>query len=531
MDNTKEIKNSANEIKKIYDNLSYLDQYGGSVFLFIIITAIVFYVHVYYSVMTNVQPIKDDWAAQRCNPVYIPFAGLINKPPHMSTGEYTQQNFSFCIQSILISITNNALQPFVYTTNVIQSIMADAVNALQSVRKIVSNIRGNFANIAQEIMGRVANIMVPIQQILIVFSDTMSKVQGVMTAGLYTSLGSYLTLKSLLGAIAEFVIKILLILVIIIIGLWMVPFSWPFAATASLVFLGISIPMAIIVVFLKDVLHIDTPGIPGLPSKPSFCFDKNTPIPLYDGTHKYIIDVKVGDKLLNGESVTATLILNAANVDMYDLHGIVVSGCHTVKYNDKWISVKNHPDCKQIKKYNKPYIYCLNTSSKEIIINNTIFSDWDELYGENIIKLKFNNTTNKITNDMIHSQYDGGFVGNTLIKMKNDKEKYIKDISIGDILANGDKVEGLVKVNGQSLNQYTYIINNLVTIKGGPNLIIKPYKISSKFISTLDNLDNIVKQLNKVKEPVLYHILTNKQTFNVEFIEFYDYNATIDLFL
>ena len=81
------------------------------------------------------------------------------------------------------------------------------------------------------------------------------------------------------------------------------------------------------------------------------------------------------------------------------------------------------------------------------------------------------------------------------------------------------------------LQKFWKDVNNLVTIKGGPNLIIKPFNISSKFISTLDNLDNIVKQLNKVKEPVLYHILTNKQTFNVEFIQFYDYNATVDLFL
>ena len=43
MDNN--IHTSTNKIKKIYDKLSYFDQYGGTVFLFIILTAIVLFVN------------------------------------------------------------------------------------------------------------------------------------------------------------------------------------------------------------------------------------------------------------------------------------------------------------------------------------------------------------------------------------------------------------------------------------------------------------------------------------------------------
>ena len=48
--------------------------------------------------------------------------------------------------------------------------------------------------------------------------------------------------------------------------------------------------------------------------------------------------------------------------------------------------------------------------------------------------------------------------------------------------------------------------------------------------SYLDNQINCKKPIGKI-ENKLYHLLTNKKTFYVHNIRFYDYNASIDLFL
>jgi hypothetical protein len=50
------------------------------------------------------------------------------------------------------------------------------------------------------------------------------------------------------------------------------------------------------------------------------------------------------------------------------------------------------------------------------------------------------------------------------------------------------------------------------------------------FNSTL-TLDNNNKKVLDKKHDKLYHLLTNKKTFYIEDIRFYDYNAAIDLFL
>ena len=98
-----------------------MDQYGGSVILFVIITIVLILLISYCLVMINSQPIIDDWVNQRCKPTIMPFAGLITHPEGVSASEYTQQNFNYCTQNILSNITGFSVQPLSYITNVLQS--------------------------------------------------------------------------------------------------------------------------------------------------------------------------------------------------------------------------------------------------------------------------------------------------------------------------------------------------------------------------------------------------------------------------
>ncbi len=61
----KPILESARKIKNLYKNLSYFDQYGTSIIICIVLLTILFWIHGYYTIMTNVQPIKDNWLKYR----------------------------------------------------------------------------------------------------------------------------------------------------------------------------------------------------------------------------------------------------------------------------------------------------------------------------------------------------------------------------------------------------------------------------------------------------------------------------------
>jgi hypothetical protein len=105
-------------------------------------------------------------------------------------------------------------------------------------------------------------------------------------------------------------------------------------------------------------------------------------------------------------------------------------------------------------------------------------------------------------------------------------------------LENNTSVYGIVEIDGRSLNsQYIFNLGNKI-VQGGPNLTIcdKNINVTStlnlieNYDSYLDNQINCKKPLSKI-ENKLYHLLTNKKTFYVNNIRFYDYNASIDLFL
>jgi hypothetical protein len=520
-------------IKKMYDNLDYFDQYGSSLVLFILITIALFVLCSYCFVMINVQPIKDDWINQRCKPSIIPFAGLINAPEGTTSTDFTKENFDYCTQNIVKDITGSAVQPLTFITDMLNKLFDEIKQALNGIREMINKIRLNIKATAQEIMGRIINITIPLQQIIIGLKDILAKVQGTMTAGLFTLLGAYYTLKSLMGAIAQFIVTILIAIAVMVACLWIIPFTWGAAAANTAVFVAISIPMALILTFMTKVLKVQS----NLKIPKIKCFDKNTLLKMNDGSEKTIFDIKVGDILINNNEVTGKIKVETIGSEIYNLNGVIVSNSHIVNYNDKWLPVSEHPDSIKIESYNEPFLYCLNTSSKIIVINNISFTDWDEIYNNDICKfntllcIKFNNCKQKYkfkTSD-VHKYFDGGFIGSTHVKLKNGTTKIIQNIEVGDILENDENVYGLVEIDGKDIDeQCVYYLGKTRVIAGGCNLCF--YDESISILSTLD-LDEISKKHINKKEDKLYHLLTDKKSFYINNINFYDYNASIDLFL
>jgi hypothetical protein len=509
---------------KIYEKLGYIDQYGGSVFLFIIITIILFIIISYCIYKSNSEEIVQDWINQRCNLAIIPYAGFITHPEGMSPFDYTKENFNYCTQKILSSITGPAIQPYTYIFDIFNGIISQLTTSIQAIRSVFDRIRNVVSGVVKNIMNRLINIMIPIQNIILGSKDILGKMQGTMTTVLFTVLGGYFSFKSLLGAIAQFIANILIALAILIVILWIFPFTIPAAGIMTGIFLLISIPFALILTFMGEFLGIHGYNIPRLK-----CFDKNTHITMNDGIYKNISEINVGDILLNNNEVTAIIKVETNGSIMYYLHGIIVSDTHIVNYNGKWIPVSKHPNSIKCLQYNEPYLFCLNTTQKNIVINNIIFTDWDEIYQDDITQVMKKNEYIML-NDLkdIHAELDSGFEGTTRIKLYNGKYKKIKDILVGDKLQNGEKVYGVVVINGANLSQqYTYNLGEKIIINGSPNLVICDKNIS--ILSTLGIYENKSKIYKKYDK--LYHLLTDSNTFTIENITFYDYNAAIDIFL
>ena len=513
-------------INKLYSKPKFLDKYGGSVWGTVIL-CIVFLVAIsYYYIYNNLQPIKADWINQRCNPTVMPFAGLINPPDpkKMSAFEFTAQNFTGCIQNILADIIGIVLSPIYYLVHSFTKILDGLQESVQAMRKVLSTIRTATSSISSEVMEKLLNILIPIQYMVIKVKDIMNKTQGIMLTGIYMLMGIYQTLIASFGAIMQIITSILISLATIMIVLYFIPFGLglPIAIPMLIIFIMILVPGIMIYIIQVMVLKQMVNPPPNLPS----CFLGDTLLTLQSGEKIKIKDVTVGAILDNESIVTSTMKLANIGEVVYKLNHVYCTGEHLVKYNGTWTKVKYHPYGVKTDIY-CDFLYCINTSKKTIHINNEIFSDWDELDNSQIDELK-NNCSKYLPKNFelydIHKYLDGGFVENTKVELQDGHNVNINEIEVNNILRFGERVTGIVKIKADDLEIKRIHLENNTIVTGGPNL-----QLCDPDLGMLCTLDMYGKK-NK-ENVIIYHLITDKQTFYVNGVKYFDYNRCIDKYI
>lgn len=505
---------------------SFLDKYGGSLIV-TVITIMIFGLFIsYFRVMSNVNAIRGDWINKRCDPRVIPFAGLVNAPPNQSGFDFTASNFTGCMQDILTSIVGYAFQPVYYFINIILSVYNELVVALNGVRNMFDNVRTEIDKTVKGIYSRIFNTIVPFQILTVNIKAILYKSQAALTGGIFTLLGVYDTIKSALGSTIILSAIFLTLMAAAIVLIFIIPLVGPVLAAAALV------PFVKIATYTIDTILITQKSLKEdthkkIPHAPKFCFDANTYIPLWDSEIKKICDVNIADRLKDGSYVTAIFKLSSNEQEIYKLDDIIVTGNHKIFYEDAWIAICHHPNSIKIEDYREPFLYCLNTTNKRIQINEHIFSDWDDLDDMDIVELKINckeHLPDKFNLSHIHKYLEAGFTNDTQVDLEDGHSVNIDKVQVNDVLRFGERVLGVVKIDAKKVNGvYQYSMNNTI-IKGGPNLQICDSDLG--ILGTLGLNGKIIENCD-----FLYHLLTDKKTFYLNGIRFYDYNSAIERFL
>ena len=541
------------KINDLYNKTGFLDKYGADIWLAVIISLVFFCITAYYYVLNNLEPIKADWSNQKCSPLVLPFAGLINKGPNDTTLDFTSKNFTGCIQTILTNIIGMAFQPVYYIMKTLTTAFADMLASVNTIRAMFDRVRDSIKAFSSETMGRTLNITLPIVQMLIGIKSMGAKMTGVLTGSLYTLFGSYLTMQSLFLFIIELITIILIALVAIIVvfliisfipffGLWAIPV----AATNIAIMILILIPTILIQIFMSNVLDLSTRSVPGVPR----CFAGGTVIEVICNNNKRertFATIEVGDVLKNGEIVTAIMKFSASEQQLYSLAGVQVTGEHRVFHPTRgWLKVKNHPDSVLLQHFTEPFVYCLGTNTKTFTLGQHLYSDWDDI-DEDVIKClqakcpKYKSTQDIHTQDIhtqdihtqdIHTHLDNGFVASSLVALPNGASIPIEHIQVNDYLADGEQVLGIIKIDASDLpDLYEYKVNE--TTLYGYNMNICNRNICNRNIcnTKLCLAENLLSLKVHQREKYLYQLLTDTGTFKINGIKVHDYNYGIDKYL
>ena len=419
------------KLGKLYeDHTGYLQLFGGSVVSSVLIITAVFIIFSYLIVQLYMNDLRRDFENIKCHPGIIPFAGHIKKIKTMTPIEFTGQNFQYCLTQILTQVVNMFLTPIYKMQEAILGVFEIVYKAYTLVRKVFDRIRSVWADMFTFIMSKLTSIVVPFQHMLIIMKDLLEKTGAVMGTFMYIVMGLDWAFDAYMQTFIKQCVIALVAGAVAILAMWLVPFTWPAAAIALVLWIAVLAATIIVYNFLRQITKMTTQTFPSKPGKPeppaifkdiaagakkvgkavvkgarkvgravsSFvkkipnpfkrrsCFDGETLIKMKSGELKKIKDIKIGDVLWDGQEVISTMILKGdAQNPYYQIYDeyiddyIYVTGTHKIYDSDidEFINVEDYPKAKKTILWGKT-LYCLITDNNRIDIGNHVFKDWED---------------------------------------------------------------------------------------------------------------------------------------------------------
>lgn len=523
-------KNLFEHLKYKKNTNAYNNKYGFDLIITILLLGGLLSGNLYLYLKNSKKYLKNNWKNERCKPYVIPFAGYIHSD-EKDIFLYTTENFSYCLHDILKGLVGGAFAPLTIVISGVLAVLNGITSKLEPIRGFFNGLMGNFDEFLIIIKNVISRCMAVIVSI---FENINNVIVGVFNVINYNFALIGIVINLMKKLIIDFIIKWIVIGVVVTLlgiviiaigsGIWPIfivgTVSAPFVIAAGTIILILGLlttTMSSWVHYLASSVNTPDEALKayGECDLGNCCFDKNTILETKKGEKK-MHNIKIGDILKDGSIITGIFKMKYNKDTIYKIGNIIVTEEHPILYKNKWFRVDEHPESEKIINYNEKYLYCINTTSKKIAIDNYIFQDWDELDENDIEELKDLTNINNILD--INLKLEHGFHKNTKIKLIDNTIKNIEDIKPGDILFNNNKVLGVAILNGknnETINEY--LINN------------------EKYICTSNTIEHIKENkeiINKnLKVDRLYSLITSKKYIKIYDIEINDYNYGIEKFI
>ncbi len=126
----------------------------------------------YLFALTQLDHIKKNWVQYRCNPIYMPVAGMV--------GDDVFTNFTKCTMKGFHDYAGFMMDPILQEFGVVNETIDEIGGAMNDMRSMMASTRGGFMGIIGSVFGKIQNTMSSIQYIIIRMRTLMSRIMGVM---------------------------------------------------------------------------------------------------------------------------------------------------------------------------------------------------------------------------------------------------------------------------------------------------------------------------------------------------------------
>lgn len=322
---------------------------------------------------TEKSVVMQNWPQMRCTPPIL-FAGSFFKPSNdkRSAGEFAMDNFEFCMKSLVDDVMAVVMAPLFAIFGKHASMAEMMTETMNAIRKIMHAIYEAFLSFIEPFLKKFESVAYQVgivtQRLRMVFQRVNAMMLGMLFSGLSIVRGFMNTI--------DFVIKVVMIIVGIMVALIILLFFilFPF------------IPLIVAVLTAVVAVAVGSVAAVAASSMGTFkCFPGSALVVLQGGVQRPAAEVRVGDVLVGGGKVEATMVLDGKGEALWDLEGVLVAGSHRVAHPELgWPLVEKDPRAKRTA-IETPFLYCFTTSDRKIpVFSPTLgrevwFRDWEEI--------------------------------------------------------------------------------------------------------------------------------------------------------
>ena len=230
------------KINEYFDNASYSELHINDIWFTIIIFLVVIFIALYFFITSTIKSYKTSWSQNKCNPLLMPFASIINSEESRNDElNYIINNFNECLNTLNAELADEAKIPINKLTTSIEGIFGSIFQSFIKIQEFIAYLAELLLELVTMIMNKLNAILINVKYFFINVNDLLGRVLSMFTV-------VYYTLILLLRAFR-------LIIAIFVLG-WLVTVVIP----ASMMTLVLIIVVAILVILMVLVNPIPVVG-------------------------------------------------------------------------------------------------------------------------------------------------------------------------------------------------------------------------------------------------------------------------------
>ena len=235
-------QNIVDNINTYFENASYSELYSNDIWFTIIVFIIVIFIALYFFITSTIQSYKTSWQQDKCNPLFMPFASVINSEDSKGTElDYIINNFNECLNTLNAELAQQAKKPIDNIALSVEGIFGSIHTTFIEVQNFIVYLYNLILEFFSLIMSKLQIILENVKYFFMNTNDFLAKILSSITVAYYTLI---LLIKSFKAIFVVFVLGWLLTMVI----------------PASMMVVGLIIVVIILVMIFSMLMSIPILG-------------------------------------------------------------------------------------------------------------------------------------------------------------------------------------------------------------------------------------------------------------------------------